>query len=439
MDWQEEYKKKSVTPEEAVSTIRSGDRVAFAYGMEPQALGLALVARGPELRGVKLLVPAPGRDFPWYEPGWEEMFGVEIAHVLPLAQASIAEGRSDYLVSGLLWAEDPSVRETVDVLLVQLSPPDEHGFCSFGASLWDKKLAVRAARRVCAEVNKNLIRTYGDNFVPVSEIDCFVEHTPSGRPPGATDLLGRKSAGPGEVEKAIAQYVGGLVKDGDCLEIGVGGTSEWVARLGVLEDKHDLGWHSENTPQGIATLVKNGVISGKHKNIHSGKAVATAVGGGTREEMDFINMNPLFELYGSNHVLDPRVISAHDNVVAINSALSIDLTGQIAAESVGHTMLSGTGGQLTFAIGAALSPGGRNITVLPSTARGGTVSRIVPRLEPGTVVSVPRNLADIVVTEYGIAQLRGKTQRQRAQELIAIAHPDFRSELEKEAQRLYWP
>lgn len=293
------------------------------------------------------------------------------------------------------------------------------------------------ARIALAEVNKNLIRTYGDNFIHVSEIDYFVEHTPSGRMPGTTDLLGRRSTGPGEREEKINQYVSSIIRDGDCLEIGVGGTAEWLLRLGAFNDKQDLGWHSENTPPGVVGLVRSGVITGECKTNHKGKVVATACGGSSKEDMDFINMNPLFELYESDYVLDPRVIAANDNVVAINSAVAIDLTGQIDAESVGPRMVSGTGGQLAFAIGANLSKEGRNITAMPSTARGGTISRIVPILEAGSVVTVPRTLADIVVTEYGIARLKGKNQRQRAQELIAIAHPDFRADLKKEAQRLF--
>ncbi|MFC1966836.1 acetyl-CoA hydrolase/transferase C-terminal domain-containing protein [Chloroflexota bacterium] len=208
-------------------------------------------------------------------------------------------------------------------------------------------------------------------------------------------------------------------------------------QLGVLENKNDLGVHSENLPRGMGSLVIKGVINGRFKTINPGKVVSTACGGGTREEMDFINMNPIFELYGSDYVLDPRVIAAHDNMVAINAALAVDLTGQIAAESIGSTMVSGTGGQLAFATGAALSKGGRNITVLSSTAQDGTVSRIAPQLDRGTVVTVPRTLADIVITEYGIASLKGKTQRQRAQELISITYPDFKGELKREAKKLF--
>jgi len=441
MDWMEEYKKKKVTPEEAMKVVKPGDRVHFAYGMEPLDLGLALLARAGDFaeKGIKVLVPAPGRDFAWYDPGWENIFSIEIAHVLPLAHQMMRDRRGDYVVGDLTWALDPSLRDPVDVMLIQLSPPDKDGFCSFGSSLWDKKAAVRSAKIVLAEENENLIRTYGENFIHVSEIDYFVEHTPTGRTAGSTDMLGRKTTGPGEVETKIAQNVASLIKDGDTLEIGVGGTAEWVPILGCLDEKNDLGWHSENTPRGIATLVKKGVINGKRKTLHREKAIATAVGGGSREEMEFIHMNPIFELYPSSYVLNPRVIAQNDNMVCLNSALAVDLTGQIAAESLGSTIVSGTGGQLAFAIGGMMSKGGRYVVTMRSTARGGTVSRIVSRFEPGTIVSIPRVLADYVITEYGIARLRGKTQRERAKALMDISHPDFRSELKKEAEKLFWP
>jgi len=438
MERQEEYKRKTVSPEEAVQVIKSGDRVVFA-APEPLTLGLALAARRGELKDVKVLVYGPSRDFGWYDPGWEDSFQISIGYVLPIARQMMEERRGDYLVPSLFAYPVVESMEKADVYMVQLSPPDEHGFCSFGNSLWDKKKRVKEAKIVMAEVNENFIRTYGDNFIHLSEIDYFVEHTPTGRIPGATDILGRKTSGPGEVEKKIAEYVGTLINDGDVLEIGVGGTAEWIVPLGALDNRRDLGWFSENTVRGIATLVRNGVINGSRKTIHRGKAVGTAVGGGTKEEMDFINMNPQFEVYGSDYILNPGVIAQNDNQVAINSAISVDLTGQIASESAGPTMVSGTGGQLAFAIGANLSRGGRNITVFRSTARGDKVSRIVPMLEPGSIVTVPRTLADLIVTEYGIARLKGKTQRERALELIAIAHPDFRAELKNEANKLFWP
>jgi 4-hydroxybutyrate CoA-transferase len=441
MGWREEYESKMVTPDEAVKVIKPGDRVHFAFGIEPFGLGLALLGRAGEFaeNGIKLFVPAPGRDFGWYDPGWESMFKIEIGHVLPVAQPSIIEKRSDYVIGGLTWALPPELREPVDVLLIQLSTPDEKGFCSFGASLWDKKVAVRTAKAVLAEANPNLIRTHGENYIHFSEIDYFVENVASGRTPGSTDMLGRAQTGPGEVESRIAANVGSLINDGDTLQIGVGGAAEWIPIQGVLESKNDLGWHSENTPRGIATLVQKGAITGRKKTLHREKAVATAVGGGSKEEMEYIHMNPVFELYPSDYALDHKVISAHDNMVAINSALAVDLTGQIAAESIGPVMVSGTGGQLAFALGAHMAKNGRSIVCLRSTAKGGSVSRIVASHDPGTIVTVPRVLADHVVTEYGIARLRGKTQRERAHALLEIAHPDFRPELKEKAKELFGP
>lgn len=437
-NWQEEYKRKLVSPEEAVQVVKSGDSVSFTYGMEPLALGLALAARKEELKDVKVWVPTPGRDFGWYSPGWEDSFQIELGYILPIVREMAFERRADHTIHPFIPYNESTLRE-VDALLIELSTPDEHGFCSFGASVWGKKRMVRKAKKVLAEVNSNLIRTYGDNYVHISEIDFFVEHPPTGRLPGATDLLGRKTVEPGSVEKQIAEYVSSLIKDGDTLQIGVGSTSEWVARVGVLDNKHDLGWHSETTPRGIIKLVREGVITGQRKTLNPGKVVAIAVGGGTKEDMDFVNNNPMFELYDGDYVLHPRTFAAQDNMAAINSAISVDLTGQVSAESIGPVVVSGTGGQLAFAIGAQVSKGGRFITTMPSTAKSGTISRIVPLLETGTVVTIPRTLADIVVTEYGIAHLRGRTQRERAEALIAIAHPDFRAELEREAKKLYWP
>ncbi|HEX78169.1 MAG TPA: 4-hydroxybutyrate CoA transferase [Dehalococcoidia bacterium] len=437
--YEDEFKRKIISAEEAAGLVKSGDLVAFSYGREATTLGYALVAKAGEVENVRVHVPTPSRDFGWYDPGFEDFFSIELCFVLPVARRMMAERRGDYLIRPIYWTMEPGLRPAPDVLFVEVSPPDAHGFCSFGASLWDKKEATQNAKLVVAEFNANLIRTYGDNFVHISEIDYFVEHMPTGQAPGTTDMLGRRDKGPGEIEKAIAENVATVIRDGDTLEIGIGGTAEWLPRLGTFDNKSDLGWHSENTVPGIIRLVMEGVFTGKYKTLHQGKVVATAVGGGTREEMEFVNMNPLFELYGSRYMLDPAIIAAHDNMVAINSCIAVDLTGQISAESVGPTMVSGTGGQLAFAIGANLSKGGRFITVLTSTSRDGTASRIVPQLEPGTIVTVPRTLTDIVVTEYGVARLKGKTQRERAEALIAIAHPDHRPELRKAARKLFWP
>jgi len=441
MGWQEEYKKKLVTPEEAVSVIKSGDRVCFTQGNEPMALGLALAARLGDVENVLLSLRTPGRDFGWYDPVFEMSFKIEVGFPLPIVRQIISERRCDLAIGGLGFIFTDDDRGPADVVMVELSPPDDHGYCSFGASVWTKKSEVRRAKIAMAEGNKNLIRTYGDNYIHVSEIDYFVEHTPSGKQPGGTDLLGRKNVEAGEVEKKIANYVAELIKDGDCLQVGVGSTSEWCCTLGTFESYKDLGWHSETTPRGIIPLIRKGIINSSRKNFKNGIAVATACGGGTREDMDFVSMNPCFELHSAEWCLDARNIAANDNMVAINSAVSVDFAGQIAAESIGPRVISGAGGQTAFAIGAFLSKGGRFITVMPSTVGSGEkrLSRIAPLLAEGTIVTVPRTISDYVITEYGIARLKGKTQRQRAQALIDIAHPDFRADLKKEAEKLYWP
>ena len=441
MEWEADYKKKMVTAEEAVQVVKSGDRVVFTQGNEPQALGLALAARLGELEDVLLSIRTPGRDFGWYDPVFEMSFKIEVGFPLPIVRQIIAERRCDLAIGGLGFIFHEEERGPADVVMIELSPPDAHGYCSFGASCWTKTTECANAKIVLAEVNKNLLRTYGPNHIHVSEIDYFVEHTPSGKQPGSTDLLGRHNVEAGEVEKTIAGYLSEIVKDGDTLQVGVGGTSEWMCRLGVFDNKVDLGWHSETTPRGIIPLIRAGVITGKKKTLNPGKAIATACGGGSKEDMEFINMNPVFELHPAEYCLDARVIAAHDNMVCINSAVSLDFAGQIAAESIGPRVISGAGGQTAFAIGSFLSKGGKFITVMSSTAGSGEkrVSRITPLLAKGTIVTVPRTISDYVITEYGVAHIKGKTQRQRALELIGISHPDFRAELEAEAKKLYWP
>jgi 4-hydroxybutyrate CoA-transferase len=439
MTWEEEYKNKIVTAEEAIRHVKSGDRVCFVQGNEPQALGLALAARFGELENVTISVRTPGRDFGWYDAGWESSFAIEIGFPLPIVRQMIAEKRCDIEIGSLGFDYHGESARQADLVLLELSPPDAHGYCSFGSSCWTKLTELRSAKFVIAEVNQNLIRTYGANNVHISEINLFVEHTPSGKTPGSTDLLGRKNVEPGPVEKAISGYVSTLINDGDTIQIGVGSASEWTARMNTFDNKHDLGWHSEATPRGIIKLMREGVITGKYKTINKGKHICTACGGGSIEDMQWVTMNPAFELHPAEYVLDVRIIAQHDNLKAINAAVAVDLTGQIAAESIGPRVLSGSGGQTTFAMGAGLSKGGRSITVLPATASEGKISRIVPMLEAGTIVTVPRIVADTIVTEYGIARLKGLTQRQRALTLIGIAHPDHRAELKKQAEALYWP
>ncbi|MDO8491105.1 MAG: acetyl-CoA hydrolase/transferase C-terminal domain-containing protein, partial [Dehalococcoidia bacterium] len=241
------------------------------------------------------------------------------------------------------------------------------------------------------------------------------------------------------VEKAIAAYLSDLVRDGDTICIGFGNPSGSAVRLGAFDNKIDLGYHGEMATRGLAKLVEKGVITGKHKPLHKGKAVVSAWLGLWEDEMDYINGNPLFEAYETNYMLDVKTLISLDNFVAINNSLSIDLTGQINSESVlGPRLMNGMGGQAELSIGSVLAGHGRSVNCMPSTALGGAVSRIVPMLEEGSLVTIPRYLADHVVTEYGVARLFGKTIRQRAEELIAIAHPDFRGELKAQAKKLFY-
>lgn len=436
MDWQEEYKKKMISAEEAANFVKSGDQVAFTAGREAHAIGLALAARKDELKGVRVFVASPTFDFGWYDEGWQDSFEITIMMPTATCQEAVDAKRID-INFGTLIPFDVSAMANPDILLTEVSTPDEKGFCSFGQSVWDKRRQIRQAKLIIAEVNNNLIRTFGDNYVHVSEIDYFVEHISLGGTPGMGSLAGRALKEPEPYLKDICGYVSEIIKDGDTIQIGVGRTTEPLVRLGLLNNKHDIGVHSEATPPGIISLVKEGVITGKYKTINTGKVTVTTLGGGTREEMEWASNNPLFELVDVGYLEDLRTIAAHDNFVALNNALMIDITGQITAETIGTRIMSLAGGQIPFVFGAMLSKGGRAITVLPSTASGGKISRIAPTLPQGTVVTIQRNCADCIVTEYGIARLRGKPISQRVKELIGIAHPDFRSELKKEAEKLF--
>jgi len=350
--------------------------------------------------------------------------------------------------------------------------------------MWTKKQMVKMAKTVIAEVDENTIRTYGDNFVHVSEIDYFVENTqpimseadittalsevqdkvrrdkmenvlftadPVRRPnflrhlnlleTDEMDNLVRRLgfSEPTDEERALAENVASLVNDGDTIQIGAGRPASNFAAIGIFDNKLDLGMHSEIGVKQLSRLMKEGIINGKRKTLHPGKVVMTALGAAT-DDLEFFADNPSFELYDVSYTNDPKVIAANDNFVAINNAISVDFTGQVTAETTfGTRIQNGPGGQPDFVIAAALSRGGRSITCIQSTALDGGISRVVPQLDLGTAVSVSRNYVDYVVTEYGIARLMGKTVRERADQLIAIAHPDFRTELRKEAQKLFYP
>jgi 4-hydroxybutyrate CoA-transferase len=436
MEWRIQYEKKFISPDQAASMVTSGDTVVFTIGREAFACGLALAARKSELKDVKILAATPSYDFGWYEEGWQDSFNVTVSVPTGVCQEALDAHRCDFLIYPPL--ENLQPQEVPDFLFTEVSTPDDKGFCSFGNSLWNKKSQIQktheAGKVVIGEVNKNLIRTYGDNFIHISEIDYFVEHISSGGDVAKGSLAGRALKEPEPYLRDIAGYVSELIGDGDTIQIGVGRTTEPLVQLGMLDGKQDIGYHSEATPRGIISLIREGVINGKRKSLNPGKVVVTSIGGGTREEMEWVHMNPLFLLVTYEYLEDLRIIAAHENMTAINNALMIDLWGQITAESIGFRILSTPGGQPPFVFGALQAKNGKSITVLPSTARG--KSRIVPSLPQGTIVTIPKYFTDYVVTEYGIARLRGKTVKQRAQELISVAHPDFRSGLMKEVKQI---
>jgi 4-hydroxybutyrate CoA-transferase len=437
-DWQAEYQRKLISAEEAGELVKSGDYVFFTSGREAHSIGLAISARKEELRDVKIFQPYPGYDFGWHDPGWEDSFQLTLRMPTAISQRMTDERRCDLQITDIAHSSEVEGIQ-MGIIITEVSTPDDKGFCSFGASLWNKKEDIKRGRLVIAEVNENLIRTFGDNFVHVSEIDYFVKHESAGGNRATGTLAGRKLKQPEPYLKQIAENISRLIKDGDTIQIGVGRATEPLVQLGIFDNKCDLGWHSEATPPGAISLIRENVINGKYKTINKGKVVVTSLGGASKEDMDWANNNPLFWLFDVKYIWDVRVISAHDNMVAINNALIIDLSGQISVESLGTRSISTAGGQTAFVIGALYSKGGRSITVLPSTAERGTSSRIVPMLEKGARVTIPCNCTDYVITEYGVACLRGESLRHRAEKLISIAHPDFRSELRKEAQKIYWP
>jgi len=397
VNWQDNYQSRFISPEKAASMVKSGDFVAFTMGREAFACGFALAARKDELKNVDVLAFTPTYDFGWYDEGWEDSFHIIIGMPTGTAQEAVDTRRIDMFVTAPI--EQMYLERTPDILFTEISSPDENGFCSFGNSVWDKKkqiIRVRSqGRPVIAEVNPKLLRTFGDNYIHVSEIDYFVEHISSGISQASGSLAGRERREPDPYLQDIAGYVGSLIKDGDTIQIGVGRTTEPLVQLGILDGKHDIGVHTEATPPGIISLVREGVINGSRKTLLPGKVVATSIGGSTVEEMAWVNNNPIFMLMDHEWLEDFRTIAANDNMTAINNALLVDLAGQITAETIGFRIRSSPGGQPSFVFGALQAKNGKSITVVPSVSVNGQ-SRIVPFMPEGTFVTIPRGFTDYV-------------------------------------------
>ena len=428
-NWKETYASKLVTAEAAVGHIKSGDRVVTGHAAaEPTCLIDAMVADAARLENVEICHVVTLGEGKYTRPEMAGHFRYNGLFVSASPRKAVNEARADYTTA--FFHEMPRLfREEmpVDVALIMVSAPDAHGYCSFGPSCDYTKPVAQCAKLVIAQVNHHLPRAMGDNFIHVNDIDFLVECD--------APMAQLAPAAIGEKERKIGEYCASLIKDGDTLQLGIGSIPESV--LLFLKDRKDLGLHTEMASDGIVDLIESGVINNSKKQLNKGKSVATFVMG-TQKVYDFIHDNPMFELYPVDYVNDPRVISAQDNMVSINSCIQVDLMGQVVAECIGLRQFSGVGGQVDFVRGANMSRGGRAIIAMPATAAGGKVSRIVPFLDHGAAVTTSRNDVDYVVTEYGIAHLKGKTLKQRAEALIAIAHPDFRAALEEEMKQRFF-
>jgi len=430
MSWEADYKHKMRSADDALSCVQSGMRVYIQPGCaEPETLVEALMRRGPEVYDVEIVHMMTMGCAPYVAPEMAGHFRHNAMFIGPNVREAINDGRADYTPIYLSEIEDLFISGAmpIDVALIEVSPPDSHGFCSFGVGVDTTLTAAKCARYVVAQVNNQMPRTYGDSFIHVNEIDSIVE---SSRP-----LCAMKTHPVTDLHVAIARNVAGLIDDGAVLQTGIGGIPDAV--LPFLMDRKDLGVHSELVADGVIPLIEAGVLTGARKNFKPRKIIL-GFALGTPALFDFLDNNPIFEFHPTAYTNDPLLIARNDNMVAINSALQIDLTGQVCSDSIGNQFYSGIGGQVDFLRGAAHSKGGKPIIAISSTAKNGAISRIVPTLSPGAGVVTSRGLVRYVVTEYGVAYLHGKSIRERAKALIEVAHPKFREELYRYCETTKW-
>jgi len=429
MQWEEIYKERLTTAEEAVTHIKSGDRVVVGHASgSPEVVLKAMVDNKEAYENVEIVHMVSMGPSEYCLPKNSAHFVHNSLFAGGTSRKAIHEGRACFTASH--FSQIPRLFTEkilpVDVTLCMVSTPDEHGYCSFGISVDYTKPAAESSKIVIAEVTPNMPRTLGDAFIHVSQIDHIVECDSNPivlNPPKIS-----------ETDEKIGGYCAELIDDGACLQLGIGAVPDSI--LGFLKDKKDLGIHTEMFSDGVVDLVNEGVITCGRKNFHTNKMVATFFMG-TEKLYRFVHNNPIVEMFTVDYTNNPAIIARNDKMVSVNSTLQIDLTGQACSESIGYKQFSGTGGQADFIRGAAWSKGGRSILAFHSTAAKGKLSRIVPCLEEGAIVTTTRTDIHFVVTEYGIADLRGKSVPQRAQELINIAHPDFREDLKKSFKRIY--
>lgn len=423
-NWRKNYQHKIVSAAEAVKNITSGDRVVTGHACaEPSALVNAMVERASELRNVEVLHLLSLGKAQYAQPGMEKSFRHNALFVGGSTRQAIAEGRADF--TPCFFSEVPRLFKEhilpVDVAMIQITPPDQNGFCSYGLAVDYTQPAAECAKIVLAQVNHQMPRTGGAK-IHMDELDYVVEQD--------QPMLTLQPPKFGPVEKAIGENIAQLIPDGATLQMGIGAIPDAV--LLFLTNKKDLGIHSEMFSDGVVTLAQNGVITNRKKTINTGKFMATFLMG-TKRLYDFVHNNPAVELRPVDYINDPFVIGQHENMICINSALQVDLMGQVNAEMIGSKQFSGVGGQLDFIRGASRSQNGKSIIAIPSTAAQGKISRIALELDPGAAVTTSRNDIHYVVTEFGVADLRGKTLRERASALIAISHPNFRETLTAQA------
>jgi len=423
MNWLDQYKSKVVTVEDAVRAVKTNDRIFLSgNAATPLLLTNALAQRAPELSNVEVNHVLLFGDDPLSKTGMAPHFRHNSLFVGPGDRQSIADGNSDYVPVHLsqipsLFCDDYI---PLDVAFIHISPPDAHGFMSFGVECAASKAAAENAKIVIAQVNECMPRTLGDVFIHVSRVNKIVECS--------LPIMELRPTASSDVEEKIADYITQIIEDGATLQLGIGGIPDAV--LARIEGKQHLGIHTEMISDGVVEAIEKGIITSQKKTLHPGKVVATFVMG-TKKLYDYVHNNPLFELHPCDYTNNPFIIAQNDKMVAINSCIEVDITGQVCSDSIGTKIYSGFGGQVDFIRGAAHSKGGKPIIALPSTTKQGTLSRIVPQLKPGAGVVTTRADVHYVVTEYGIASLHGKNLHQRADALIAIAHPTFRPELEK--------
>lgn len=425
MRWIEDYRSKLVKAEEAVALIKSGDKISISgNAAAPYVLLNALAQRKDDLKDVGVFTLLMLGENPLSKPDMRGRFRLKSLFVGPADRAAVNEGRADYYP--IFLYEIPGLFRTqvqLDVAVIHTSLPDEHGFVSLGVETIATKAAAETAKVVIAQVNDRMPRVLGDCFLHVSRLSKIVE---------VSEPLPTLAPKPfSDVENQIAQHITTLIDDRATLQLGIGGIPDAV--LALLKGKKDLGIHTEMVSDGVMRAIEDGIVTNAYKSLHPGKVIATFLLGSERL-YEYSHNNPLFELHQVDYTNDPFVVARNDNMISINSALEVDLTGQVCSDSIGYSIYSGFGGQVDFTRGAARAKGGKPIIALSSTAKNGQLSRIVPHLNEGAGVVTSRGDVHYVVTEYGIAYLHGRSLQERAKAMISIAHPNFREDLEKFAK-----